>query len=357
MPALSFAVMGFASAYYFLHSKRYKWLIAAAVFYAIAGLFKVTALLSLVALVGALGLSYLIKVRELNWRELVPLVLEVIPSFLWIAYAKYYNEDHLCYYFSTQLYPIWELDFNGIVYHLDLIHKAWAGQFYPTITLVILACSLVTILFLIRRYSLVVKLWLLLVLIGVLAYIAMQFQVLFAHDYYFTNLFILPLMVMSFSFVELSKSINQRISSIAGVVLSLILFLAFQKGDKINAQRREQFKDAKPKLIELRPLLDRLGVSTEDKIVFTPDESNVSLYYLRRKGWTQYGYPLNENGSMKDSKTYTFRLKTMYERGNAKYVVIYGDEALTLYPEIVPFLGEELGDSLGLRVYQFKPQD
>ena len=60
---------------------------------------------------------------------------------------------------------------------------------------------------------------------------------------------------------------------------------------------------------------------------------------------------------MKDSKTYTFRLKTMYERGNAKYVVIYGDEALTLYPEIVPFLGEELGDSLGLRVYQFKPQD
>ena len=158
MPALSFAVMGFASAYYFLHSKRYKWLIAAAVFYAIAGLFKVTALLSLVALVGALGLSYLIKVRELNWRELVPLVLEVIPSFLWIAYAKYYNEDHLCYYFSTQLYPIWELDFNGIVYHLDLIHKAWAGQFYPTITLVILAYSLVTILFLIRRYSLVVKL-------------------------------------------------------------------------------------------------------------------------------------------------------------------------------------------------------
>jgi len=185
----------------------------------------------------------------------------------------------------------------------------------------------------------------------------MQFQVLFAHDYYFTNLFILPLMVMSFSFVELSKSINQRIRSIAGVVLSLILFLAFQKGDKINAQRREQFKDAKPKLIELRPLLDRLGVSTEDKIVFAPDESNVSLYYLRRKGWTQYGYPLNEKGSMKDSKTYTFRLKTMYERGNAKYVVIYGDEALTLYPEIVPFLGEELGDSLGLRVYQFKPQD
>lgn len=354
MSGLSMAVIAFGFGYSFIQTQKTKHLLLSCIFFAIAGLLKVTALLGLAAFLLAFVFDSLLNKKSIFNKKLFWMLLAFIPTAAWIFYAKWYNQAHLCHYFSTQTFPIWELDLHGIQYHLELIAERWKGQFYPTASLLVMGVSIVLMFFRIKRIKNLFLLWLLFTSLGTLAYLAMQFQVLFAHDYYFTNLFILPLMLLVEPFKVLSNIANKWLK--LGVGLALFVCLGFAINDAKSAAEKRflKFEDiTRERLIKLEPWLTRVGVKPQDKVVFATDESNVSLYYLKRKGWTQYGYPIDENGHMSDSENYAFRL-TVMEKHNAAYLLLYGDDALERFPELELHKGAFVADTAGLSVYHFK---
>lgn len=355
MSALSMAVLGFAFGYRFIYSCKTSFISWACVFYAIAGLFKITALLGLTALLLAYLVRSIYKKKSLFDKNLLWMFLAFIPTFAWIIYAKTYNQEHLCYAFSTQLYPIWDLDFHGVQYHLELIAERWKGQFYPTISLWVLGISVLLFIINWKRFSRLYVLWVGVAFLGVLAYLAMQFQVLFAHDYYFTNLFIFPLMLLLPAFSHLKIGAKSGSNWLIGILMMLLFIQVIPEVRAISNERFTRFEDVdKERLMSFEPWLRRVGVKYDDKVVFAPDASHVSLYYLKQKGWTQCGYPLNEDGTMANSENYAFRLSVM-SKNNAKYLLLYGDSVLNVFPELEKHKGEYVADTFRLRVYKFKP--
>jgi hypothetical protein len=353
MSGLSMAAIAFGFGYSYIQTQRSKHLALACVFFAIAGLFKVTALLGLMAFLLAFVVDALLSKKSIFNRKLLWIMLAFVPTAAWIFYAKWYNAAHLCHYFSTQTFPIWELDLHGIQYHLELIAERWKGQFYPTASLVVLATSIVLIFVRIKRINRLFLLWLLFASLGTLAYLAMQFQVLFAHDYYFTNLFILPLMLMVEPFKTLSNISNKWLKLGVGIALFVCLGFAINDSKSQAEKRFLKFEDVtRERLMKLEPWLTRVGVKPSDKVVFATDESNVSLYYIKRKGWTQYGYPIDENGNMSDSENYAFRL-TVMAKHHAAYLLLYADDALERFPELELHKGAFVADTAGLSVYHF----
>lgn len=355
MSALSMAVLGFAFGYRFIYSGKTSFMAWACVFYAIAGVFKITALLGLTALLLAYLVKSIYKKQSLLDKNMLWMILAYLPTAAWILYAKAYNEEHLCYAFSTQLFPIWDLDFHGIQYHLELIAERWKGQFYPTISLWVLGVSALLFLINWNRISSFYRLWVGIAFLGVIAYVAMQFQVLFAHDYYFINLFIFPLMLLLPSLGQLKIGAKSGSNWLVGILLLLLFIQVIPEVKSIAHQRFIRYEDVdKERLMTLEPWLKRVGVGPDDKIVFAADASHVSLYYLKRKGWTQCGYPLNEDGTMADSENYAFRL-TVMAKNNAKYLMLYGDSVVKKYPELEKHKGEYVADTFRLHVYDFKP--
>lgn len=354
-PALCFALVGAALLLKYGFDQKTKWLAIATLSFAIAGLLKITALLSLIAFILALVAVGIFSKQKFNFKAIAILSLGIVPTAIWIWYAKAYNAEHQCYYFSTQLYPIWELDADGIWYFLNLTIERWSQQFYPVISLVVIGLSLIALVLRNKHIPRLLMVWWLFVSTGVIAYLGMQFQVLFAHDYYFLNLFILPFLILVLAALSFRNKANIKLEIIIGVALSVLLYMAFQKTDKLDKFRTRQFDDPKKMaLLQLEPWLGRIGVKANDKVVFATDESNVPLYYLKRKGWTQYGNAINAEGGVTDSDAYAERLNRMGRFG-AKYVLLYEEnESLNRFPELVPHLGEFVGDSLGLSVYRYQ---
>ena len=56
-------------------------------------------------------------------------------------------------------------------------------------------------------------------------------------------------------------------------------------------------------LEELQPQLEGLGIGKDDEIVCMPDPSfNISLYYLQRKGWTEFWSSADDSTSLDNLK-------------------------------------------------------
>jgi hypothetical protein len=93
-------------------------------------------------------------------------------------------------------------------------------------------------------------------------------------------------------------------------------------------------------LLSIEPLFDELGIGMDDKVISIPDISiNGTLYYMNRKGFTEFGSDLsNADGFYK-----------RIEDG-AKYLIV-NDTSILSREYLAPFIQNEIGRYENIRIF------
>lgn len=298
--ALAFSIIGW---YYFIRfyfESKQKWFFVSMVAFLIAAAFKLTALFSLFAIVGIYGLEILgykkFKKSGKLFNKPVWHLLSILSIFFvvgaWVIYAHNYNQKHDCTYFSTTIFPIWDLSRTEIFNVLDRIKRIWLEQyFHKSVMLFLLICFLFIVSFF-KKNSKLLILSVLFIGAEAIVYVILQFWTFADHDYYVIGMSILPILIVVTAFRLLKSHFNKIFSSpIFKVIFSaFLLFNIYSVHHKIN-DRYEGWMNDYPEnkdLYSITPYLRQIGISTNDTIISVPDGSHFSLYLMNQKGWTEY---------------------------------------------------------------------
>src|SRR3989304_459279 len=134
--ALAFSIVGW---YYFIRfsfEPKPKWFYVSMTFFMLAAAFKVTALFSLFAIAGIYVLE-LLGIKKFNEGKklfqhhllfLIPILGVFALIGIWLFYAAYFNQKHDCTYFSTTIFPIWDLSRKEIKGVLASIRNMWLDK-------------------------------------------------------------------------------------------------------------------------------------------------------------------------------------------------------------------------------------
>jgi hypothetical protein len=365
--ALAFSFIGWYYFIRFLNESKSKWFyISMAVFF-VAGAFKVTALFSLFAITGAL-LIETVGITKFNgtdkqFKYPLQYLLVIISVFLligsWIVYAHIFNQKHDCTYFSTTIFPIWNLDKAGINGVLHNIREIWLFQyFHLSVFIFLLICSLY-ILISLRRGNKLLNLILLLIFVEIIAYIMLQFWTFRNHDYYVIDVFIFPFLIVVSAFDNLKRN-NYRIFSSFITKFIFTIFLIFnvyyahqQLQERYNSwmNNYNQVKD----IYTITPYLRQIGISPNDTIISIPDESNVTLYLMNQKGWTEYTDARLNMGEKIRYNQDSAGIAVSINHG-AKYLILNGVKELYFKPYLQYFCTNLAGSYNHVLIFNLKDQ-
>ena len=298
-----------------------KWLVGSLFLFTLAGLFKVTAAVSIIALFGVFIFEVLfqkkVKLVFFNNRKWFTFLL-FLSSFLFIAawyiYAEKYNQSHGGKYTFNDIWAVWMLDdfhYNNAIHFFKHITYY---QLFPKVFTWIL-----TILALFSFYATWKKgiqffLLYLFIIIGFSTYIILWFGALENHDYYFINLFILPIIVITIIVDFYLKKTNGLIPfKYKTITLSLFILGVIYSSNNISLRYSEKLNPSyklsklfNPQglidfwhwtsstqrdkgLFTIKNYLKKIGVKESDLVISYPDPTfNYSLIYLNRKGWTSF---------------------------------------------------------------------
>ena len=96
-------------------------------------------------------------------------------------------------------------------------------------------------------------------------------------------------------------------------------------------------------LVEIEPYFKELGIGAEDKLISLPDYSiNASLYYMNRKGYTEFGSDFNK------AETFYTRIKQ-----GAKFLII-NDSTILKQPLLEPFIKVKSGEYKNILIYDLQ---
>ena len=373
VPALSFALLGLASFIrYAIHGSK-KHLYWMSFFYALAGLFKVTALLTYCT-IGALLLLEWVGVglwpdRKLfrnHKRDLLVMAVALLPNFIWYTWAAWYNGIHGGKYTFNGLWPLWEADASYRAEVWQGIIEFVGPQIMSPVNWIIALVTTFLGIFFAKRIPKALWLAPIILFLGCLIYSVFWFQAWRNHDYYFINVYVWPLIAMG-CIVGVHKmlmipKLAERIFRAVGVLtlawsfwygqehLELRIAPDYDK-DYFTAMEQEEGKlkyifwdhDRHERgLLDIEPLLADAGVGEDDLVVTIPDASySITLYLMDRKGWSNM---VNRN---RDAES----LRKHIAKG-AKYLVInepnYEDE----FPWVKEFMTDLVLEHRSIRVYR-----
>jgi hypothetical protein len=289
--------------YYFIRFYKeasQKWFTIAILIFFIAAAFKVTAFFSLFAIGGIYVVENLRicefkkngKIFDRPIGQLVLMAASVGIVIAWIIYARYYNRIHDCFYFSTTIFPIWEIDKTEIINVLQNIRKIWlAHYFHISVLLFFVVCFLFVTVFYKKNLKLL-NFVLAIVFIEVIVYVLLQFWTFKDHDYYTIDMYIFPVLLIVSTFYILKTSFHKIFSSlVTKTIFALFVIFNVYYAQKMNAERYEGWMNNLGELDDtytVTSYLRTLGISEMDTIISIPDNSHVSLYLMNQKGWTEY---------------------------------------------------------------------
>jgi len=357
VPAISLSFIGI---YYFLsfhNQNKSRELWKATFFFALAGLIKVTALMSFLAIIGTMLLVFFFKLNKREepvWLEhkktlLAFIFLPLLISAVWIVYIKQYNLANNNTYFLTTILPIWNLDAVDIQLIAGRFEHYWLREFIyrdftNTMPFVFLLC-----LFIPYRKNASVVIWLCMLIAAGAIYLLLFFTQFTVHDYYLICLIPIPIAICAVFLLRVKKWKPAFFKSKVVKVLLLVLFIVMiHHGRRLNTIREKNESwsyYSNSDFYKLETNINRLGIKPADKIISIGDGSTgESLYLLKRRGWTSLALT-----QPKATETDIENCKAM----GAKYVVISdsGDERIT--PEAKNmYLKNELYNSDGVKIYK-----
>jgi hypothetical protein len=289
--SLGFILTGWL--FYFRANGKFtrKDLVLITIFFSIAALIKITALISVVVLLLLNVISLFAKDEKFpRFREssklIIPSVIVFIVTISWYKYASWLSATHKSEVFLMQLMPPRSFEYISVIF--EEIRKNW-GEFYyhPGLLLyVILSLLLIPVLYnkldkhlLFITYSY----W-----AGNVCFFIIMMEQFVHHDYYILTL--LPAVFFQ-TLLLLDAAVKFSWLRWVPLMLVVILLVGF-KFDREHQQFRytedcwlfnwSKYKD----YMDAEAYSRTLGIQPEDKIISICDDSyNIPLYLLNQRGW------------------------------------------------------------------------
>ncbi|MBX7051232.1 MAG: hypothetical protein K1X54_04265, partial [Flavobacteriales bacterium] len=296
--AFSFVLIGAWVFYrYVVTQKKYQ-LIISLLLFALAGLLKVTALLLFLTLGGLFLLEWmglaLIPVQRVfhhRWLSLGLFVIGTAAVASWYVYAEHFNSIHGGKYTFNAIWPLWEAQSARLSEIVKKFRAIIVYQIFPKPWFYILGLMLLLILIHARALPKLIIVGLAILTMGCAAYVILWFQAFDVHDYYLTNLYILPaaitasfLHLISMKWVEYSKSRSLRIV-ISFVFIWGILYTSSNINMRFYAKEENNYLmsgsqaevdfykyskwayDQETRQLEkIEPYLEKLGIGKDDLV-------------------------------------------------------------------------------------------
>ncbi len=298
--ALAFSITGWYYFIRFVKENKSSWFFVSILVFLFAAAFKVSSLFSLFAISGIflLELSGFLKLRENNKLFNRPgfYLLAIISVFIiigsWLLYAHNYNLKYDCTYFSTNIFPIWDLNPQQISDVLSSVRKIWLAQYFHISVLVFLSACTIFLIINFRKNDKILGLSIIIIFIEVIAYILLQFWTFSDHDYYVIDIYVLPVLIVISAFDALKRSYQNIFNSIIfkltfSIFLLFNIFYAHQQMKERYEGWMNDYKENSD-IYSITPALRQMNINANDTVISIPDFSNASLYLMNVKGWTEY---------------------------------------------------------------------
>lgn len=360
--AISIAIIAWYIILRLYHDYSWQRVLLALFMIFLAAGFKISALMSFISLFIVLIISLLNRNDFALRRGRVFFTAGFFAILLlmlaWIYWVSSYNSSNDCTYFSTRIFPLWDLSPEKISEVIISIRTLWLPDYFHWSMLLL---GIIGILLIIKYRKFLpweVHTFNLILLGGALLYILLQFFTFRDHDYYVIDLYILWIAVMIQTFYIFKKQFSTLFSS-GWMKVAWILFLGYNVYYAAGRQayRYEEWPNAYAveyqSLYSSEPFLRQLGISYQDKVVFIPDPTNVSLYLMNQKGWTQYtdqrfneGIPVRYN---QDSAGFEKSISN-----GAKYLIIKDMAVLNQFEWLLPYANYLMGEYNNMLVFDLK---
>jgi hypothetical protein len=321
-------------------------------FFLLAGAYKITALISLVAIV-CVFIAETTRILKFNNGNKIftKSVLNAIPFLLifiiigsWIYFAKNYNSFHGSGYFSTGIFPLWDLDAIKIQMVTKNIKELWLNQYFHVYSLYFFAIAFLVTLVFIKKANGFLMVSNILLLLGTSIYAILWFWTFKDHDYYTINLYILLVFVL-LNFVWLLKNHFSKFFYSRLVKILFLCFLLFNM-NHARKQMKERYYGwwteypAYKDYHVITPYLRSISIAPLDTVICLPDASHFTLYLMNQRGWTECLVNNSDSSSIASSINH-----------GAKYLIINGDDVFKR-KYLQSFLNVPIGQFNSIKIFK-----
>lgn len=317
-PAFAFNLIALYFLTLYVKKDKTKLFYYAMLFFALAGLIKVSALIIFIFL-GFIFLLERFPVFTLGSRKLFPkwqavfgFALVFLSLFAWYGYAHFYNLSSGFKYTFNDIHPIWLMNAEQEMTVLNKVKEFSSHVFYSRPMILSIFFLLFFNLFLLKKIPLFAYLANIVISLGVIIYFILWAPLMGVHDYYYVSVLVVFIGVI-IPFVYYLK-INQIIlfegkitkrAVLLFFAINFIICLSTVKlktntthGDHVlldssfvkemkwfNGSENSKWEN----FDKIKYLFKDLNIRKEDKVISMSDVSfNASLYFMDRKGWTNF---------------------------------------------------------------------
>jgi hypothetical protein len=323
---------------------RLLWLGLGLLCFTLAGLTKVTELITLFAITGLLVMNWAWQriLGRPSWLPAFPmrqpaayaigLLLTVGLVAAWYGHAIQYNAQHNTTYFQTSTLAIWSLSPGQIDYVISEFRKIWHDFFLYKPFWYLLPLLLALCLGFARRLTPEVLALLGLLLLGTLGYIALWFLKFAFDEYYFIEVYPLVAFILIGGF----QLFLHKTPRLAQHWLPWLLILALIGAGTLRAHRSFAQRNSiwahervNPRLLEggLDAFLAEKGVGRQDLVYSYPDPTpNYSLVTMHLIGYTNYNFSPKHGDGIPDQPRQPLRKILMPKQ--VDYIIVHDTATL-----------------------------
>jgi hypothetical protein len=351
-PSLGFVFISWYFIMRFIKTRKMIPLWLAALFFSLSMLLKITAGLSFIAFGGWIIYELIFQKEEkrifnFKWKHFIPFLFVVISVVAWYLYVEHYNNLHHGHFSFHGIWPVWKMTSEQYLRIIDALDKIYFKELFLPFTQYITFAIWLFLLVTIKRLKPVLRYFFLVLTAGFVMQLLLWFQVLEGHDYYTINLLATFVAVWAILFYQIRnwKYFSNPVFYLLGFVF--FSWNVFTCQERIHVRYNSWMNDMYVKqfapLKEIEPYFEQIGIGTEDKVISLPDFTiNGSLYFMNRKGYTEFGSDFNN-------------LETFYTRieQGAKYMVV--NDTTILNKEIIkPFIIKKIGEFKNIWIFDLQ---
>ncbi|MBM3437033.1 MAG: hypothetical protein FJY07_12550 [Bacteroidetes bacterium] len=326
MPDTSALGLVFIAIYYvvkYSNNPKVKFLYIASGLYALAGLLKISSLLSffgiLTTIVFCSVFSKEFRTKYKLLHLIIPALIPMVSVIIWYYIVHYYNTHFGASISPVEIRPIWRLDEETIIKTFTRIKKEWLTSYFSYVVHIVTLICLISTLFFFKKTNRFISIFSIFTLLGAIFFFLFFFRSMYQHDYYMINNFIAWMIILFNGLLLLKKTISVIYNSwISKALFILIIVFSTIKAEKIinfnykgyhNTWHKVKFRG----LEGIEKINRGLGIKPDDLVISIPDESNnISLYLMNQPGFNDFGFT-----QMSGTK----RIKFFINKG-AKYLFI-----------------------------------
>jgi hypothetical protein len=345
----------------------------------LAGLIKVTSIISIAAIMVAITLEIigLIKLKKDQklfkkpYLQILPFFIVIVIIYFWIQYAKWYNAINSSGVFLTGIWLYWEALKTEKVHIFKEFFDHILFQFHsPIVLLFVVFANIFTVYFLKKNNQFLAIVQIIMVL-GLFSFFILFFKVFDVHDYYLSNwVIIIPISIISLFLIW--QSVKASVFKLKWVNITLAFlfvhsmyygaaltrakcfsddffsneYFTFKQVSRLYLNWTHfQYQSTIKSCETVEPYLRSIGIKPMDKVISIPDQSiNISLVLMNQIGFTDYGY-----GHLVGKE----KVDYFIARG-AKYLIINDTSIINKQPYLELFTKTKIGSYKNINIYKIK---